>query len=106
MSRRRRSCYRTPTFQHYWNPSGVFGRLLSQVVGVRNGDKQVYAWDVWLIYGPEATWVGTDPPRPRLLMHQLGALRGSREYTRCSRSCQPLHARLLSPTRPINDREE
>lgn len=37
----------------------------------------MYAWDVWLIYGPEAKWEGTDPPRPRLLMHQLGALRDS-----------------------------
>jgi hypothetical protein len=25
-------------------------------------------------------WVGSDPPRPRLLMHQLGALRGSTEF--------------------------
>jgi hypothetical protein len=68
--------------QHYWNPSGAFGRLLSQAVGLKNGNKQVYAWDVWLIYGPEAKWVGTDPPRPRLLMHQLRALRGSSEFPR------------------------
>jgi hypothetical protein len=69
-----------PNIQHYWNPSGAFGRLLSQAVGLKTGDKQVYAWDVWLIYGPEAKWVATDPPRPRLLMHQLGALRGSTEF--------------------------
>lgn len=66
--------------QHYWNPSGAFGRLLSQAVGLKNGEEQVYAWDVWLLYGPEAQWVGTDPPRPRLLMHQLSALRGSKEF--------------------------
>ncbi len=64
-----------PYIQNYWNPSGAFGRLLSQAVGLKNGDKQVYAWDVWLLYGPEAKWVGNDPPRPRLLMHQLGDLR-------------------------------
>jgi hypothetical protein len=69
-----------PNVQHYWNPSGAFGNLLSQAVGLSNGEEQVYAWDVWLIYGPEATWVGADPPRPRLLMHQLGALRSSREF--------------------------
>lgn len=66
--------------RHYWNPSGEFGRLLSQAVGLRNGEKQVYAWDVWLIYGPEAKWVGAAPPRPLLLMHQLSALRGSTEF--------------------------
>jgi hypothetical protein len=66
-----------PYIQSYWNPSGAFGRLLSRAIGLKNGDKQVYAWDVWLLYGPEAKWTGNDPPRPRLLMHQLGALRGT-----------------------------
>jgi hypothetical protein len=65
---------------HYWNSSAAFGNLLSKAVGLKSGDRQVYAWDVWLIYGPEAKWEGTDPPRPRLLMQQLGALRGSAEF--------------------------
>ena len=69
-----------PNVEHYWNPSGAFGRLLSQAIGLKNGDRQVYAWDVWLLYGPEAQWVGTGPPQPRLLMHQLGALRGSTQF--------------------------
>jgi hypothetical protein len=54
--------------------------LLSKTVGLKNGERSVYAWDVWLVYGPEAKWVGADPPHPRLLMHQLGALRGSAEF--------------------------
>lgn len=66
--------------RNYWNPSGAFGNLLSKAVGLKSGDRQVYAWDVWLIYGPEAKWESTDPPRPRLLMQQLGALRGSTEF--------------------------
>ena len=69
-----------PNVQNYWNASGAFGRLLSQAVGLKNGERQVYAWDVWLVYGPEAKWVGAGPPRPRLLMHQLGELRGSTEF--------------------------
>src|SRR5262249_14104863 len=69
-----------PNVHHYWNASGAFGRLLSQAVGLKNAKGSVYAWDVWLIYGPEARWVGGDPPRPRLLMHQLSALRDSREF--------------------------
>ena len=66
-----------PNVQNYWNPTGAFGRLLSKAVGLKNGEGQVYAWDVWLLYGPDAKWDGIDPPRPRLLMHQLGALRGT-----------------------------
>ena len=66
-----------PNVQHYWTPTGAFGSLLSRAVGLKNGEGPVYAWDVWLLYGPDAKWVGADPPRPQLLMHQLGALRGT-----------------------------
>jgi hypothetical protein len=69
-----------PNVQHYWNPSGEFGRLLSKAVGLKNGAGQVYAWDVWLLYAPDAKWAGTGPPQPQLLMHQLGALRGSTQF--------------------------
>ena len=69
-----------PNVQNYWNASGAFGRLLSQAVGLKNDEGQVYAWDVWLVYGPEAQWTGAGPPRPRLLMHQLSALQGSTEF--------------------------
>ena len=62
---------------HYWNPSGSFGWELSKAAGLKHGDEPVYAWDVWLIYGPEAVWEGASPPPPELLMHQLYLLRGS-----------------------------
>ncbi len=65
---------------HYWNASGQFGRLLSQAVGLRGRDGGVYAWDVWLIYGPQASWSDSGPPQPLLLMQQLGALQDSREF--------------------------
>lgn len=44
----------SPNVHHYWNPSGAFGRLLSKGVGLKNGDRQVYAWDLWLLYDPQA----------------------------------------------------
>jgi hypothetical protein len=69
-----------PYVHHYWNASGAFGQLLSQAVNLKNGERAVYAWDVWLVYGPEATWTQAGPGRPRLLMHQLAALRGSQEF--------------------------
>lgn len=67
---------------HYWNPSGAFGRALSEGANLKSEGKPVYAWDVWLVYGPDATWDGTNPPRPRQLMHQLRALQGSKEFPR------------------------
>ena len=68
--------------RHYWNPSGSFGRTLAEGVGLKHGDELVYAWDVWLIYGPEVTWEGALPPRPQLMMHQLRALQGNSKFPR------------------------
>jgi len=92
-----------PQVQHYWNSSGAFGQLLSEAVGLKNSERAVYAWDVWLIYGPEAKWKGTSPPRPRLLMNQLGALRGSSEFSHLdshvfAQQVQALLAQLPPPT--------
>jgi hypothetical protein len=66
--------------RNYWNPSGSFGRELAEAVGLKHGDDLVYAWDVWLIYGPEASWDGVSPPKPRRLMHQLRALQGNTQF--------------------------
>ena len=89
--------------RHYWNPSGAFGRELSEAVQLRHADELVYAWDVWLIYGPEASWDGARPPRPRLLMHQLRALQGSAEFPHLdaeafAREVHQLLARPAAPT--------
>jgi hypothetical protein len=61
---------------HYWNASGEFGRALAQAVQLRNDKELVYAWDVWLVYGPEVEWTDTIP-QPELLMHQLWKLEGT-----------------------------
>jgi len=47
---------------------------MSQVLGLLHGEKPVYAWDVWMIYPPNAVWTMKDPPRPAFLMHQLPGL--------------------------------
>lgn len=75
--------------RHYWNPTGAFGRELAEAVGLKRGDKLVYAWDVWLIYGPEASWDGARPPQPQRLMHQLRALQGSTQF-------QPLDSEVFA----------
>jgi hypothetical protein len=60
--------------RHYWDPSSDFGRQMSQVLGLLHGTKPVYAWDVWMIYPPNAVWSAKDPPQPAFLMHQLPGL--------------------------------
>lgn len=67
-----------PNVRHYWNPSGEFGRSLSRAVQLQSDKDAVYAWDVWLLYGPDAKWTAADPPQPKLLMHQLRRLAGSK----------------------------
>ena len=61
----------TTLARHYWNPSGAFGRHVSDALGLRKGDRPVHAWDVWMIYSPDAVWTDAAPPHPQRLMHQL-----------------------------------
>ena len=63
--------------RNYWNASGEFGRALAKAVQLKNDKETVYAWDVWLLYGPEAEWTDTIP-QPALLMHQLWKLEGTK----------------------------
>lgn len=56
---------------HYWNAGGGFGRLLGEVVGLKRDNQPVYAWDVWMIYGPDAEWGNAGAPQPLRLMVQL-----------------------------------
>jgi hypothetical protein len=65
---------RTTLARHYWNPSGDFGRQMSRVLGLLHGSRPVYAWDIYMIYPPNAVWSGRDPPQPAYLMHQLSGL--------------------------------
>ena len=62
---------------HYWNPSGSFGRELAEGLDLKVDGEEVYAWDVWLVYGPDAVWDGERPPKPEYFMHQLWALGGT-----------------------------
>lgn len=58
----------------FWNPTGGFGHRYAAAVDLRRHRQLVNAWDVWTVYGPDAEWNGTAPPRPALLMHQLPAM--------------------------------
>lgn len=60
----------------YWDPNQELGTLFANALGMRFGGKEVYAWDVWLVYGPNAEWTGAVPPKADFLMHQLPDLMG------------------------------
>lgn len=67
-----------PHVRNYWNGSGDFGRALAKAVELKNDKETVYAWDVWLLYGPGAEWIAGTLPQPELLMHQLWKLEGTK----------------------------
>ncbi len=67
-----------PRIHHYWEDSGIIGQHFSDVMGV-----EMYVWDFWMIYGPEARWDGLLPPAPDYYEHQLGVTSGgSRGFPR------------------------
>ena len=55
---------------HYWEETGITGRLMQQVMGV---DK--YVWDFWTIYTPKVVWSDERlMPAPSFWQHQLDGL--------------------------------
>ena len=60
-----------PRIHHYWEESGIIGQHYTEVM-----DVDMYVWDFWAIYGPEAVWEGTLPPVPDYYEHQLGVSSG------------------------------
>ena len=60
-----------PRVHHYWEESGIIGQHFTDVM-----DVDMYVWDFWAIYGPDAVWQGTLPPIPDYYEHQLGVISG------------------------------
>jgi hypothetical protein len=60
-----------PRVHHYWEESGIIGQHYTKVMNV-----DMYVWDFWVIYGPEAVWDGALPPVPDYYEHQLGVTGG------------------------------
>ncbi|HEY8141070.1 MAG TPA: hypothetical protein VIG06_00310 [Kofleriaceae bacterium] len=55
-----------PRARHFWDAGGWTIEHFKSAL-----DIEVDAWDLYLVYGPEARWDGPDPPRPSYWMHQL-----------------------------------
>jgi hypothetical protein len=58
---------------HYWDGRGELVKSYSRVLGL--GERP--AWDVYLLYGPDAEWK-TEPPAPDSWMHQLRGVDANR----------------------------
>jgi hypothetical protein len=56
-----------PRIHHYWEESGILGQHYREVM-----DVGAYVWDFWAIYGPEARWDKSLPPKPDYFEHQIG----------------------------------
>lgn len=56
---------------HYWDGDKKLGEAYKPVLGLDQT-----AWDVYLLYPPDAEWKTQDPPKPVFWMHQLGVEQG------------------------------
>ena len=65
---------------HYWDPRQEMGTVFANAESMKKGDATVYAWDVWLVYGPDAQWTGPEPPKADFRMHQLPDLMGRKDF--------------------------
>jgi hypothetical protein len=62
-----------PRTSHYWDGDGQLVKAYREVLGLNEP-----AWDIYLLYAPDARWDGDRPPRPQYWMHQLGSKRRPR----------------------------
>jgi hypothetical protein len=62
-----------PRAAHYWDGDSLLVKGFRETLGLNEA-----AWDVFLLYGPEARWEGERPPAPAFWMHQLGSARRPR----------------------------
>lgn len=51
--------------KQYWDGNDLLGEQYKQVLGWNDN-----AWDVYMLYGPKAQWIGDLAPAPDFFMHQ------------------------------------
>ena len=65
---------------HYWDPGQEMGNVFANAESMRKEEALIYAWDVWLVYGPEAQWTRAEPPKAVFRMHQVPDLVGRKDF--------------------------
>ena len=59
---------------HFWDGQAVLTAGYPSVLGFPNLSYGLQrAWDVYFIFGPQAKWTGTRPPKPDFWMHQTSS---------------------------------
>jgi len=58
--------WRDDRVQHWWDRTKQVSHAVQQALGLQGP-----AWDLYLLYGPEARWEVATPPLPDFWMHQL-----------------------------------
>jgi hypothetical protein len=62
--------------RHFWDPALHVGSAFAPVIGTG-----APAWDVWMLFGPDATWPASGVPTPAWWEDQLGGLPPDRHLT-------------------------
>ena len=62
-----------PRAAHYWDGDSLLVKGFRETLGFNEP-----AWDIFLLYGPDARWDTERPPAPAFWMHQLGSARRPR----------------------------
>ena len=52
--------------KHYWDGEGALLHGYEPALSISED-----AWDIYMVYGPDARWEADAPPRPDYWMHQL-----------------------------------
>jgi hypothetical protein len=52
--------------KHYWDGEGALLHGYEPVLSIAED-----AWDIYMVYGPDARWESDAPPEPDYWMHQL-----------------------------------
>jgi hypothetical protein len=58
-----------PRARHFWDPTNSVGIEYGKELGIG-----FPAWDVYMMFGPDAVWRGALPPKPSFWMHQLAGV--------------------------------
>lgn len=58
-----------PRVTHYWDPGMLIGRAYQGVAGL-----SWPAWDFWMLFDREASWIADETPEPAWWEHQLRGL--------------------------------
>jgi len=62
-----------PRLTHFWDGDKSLGDRFGKTLELpeRDGKKLTFAWDAYLLFGPDCAWKEKELPKPTLWMHQL-----------------------------------